>query len=559
MNDSNNITNKINELEARLSNLERTIFPGREAPQNNFQKQAIEPRPSGQPISPSDEPNPLVEWLKRDWLMKLGAFLLLLALGWFVTYAFANNWIGPVGRITLGIITGVLIMTGGHFLISKYRNPSQVLMVLGGVMILLTIFAARNLYNFFTPGIALGIMSLVVLAMAVLAIVNNAKSVSVMALLGGLFVPMLTGSHSPDYLALLSYLFVLNLGVLGVVFFRPWRALIAISLLGTGVWSVLAFDHLGDATIWIFMALFFGLFFVSSLASILKSDEVKKDDLLVSALNGLCLLGWIFQYVPREWASLILSGLVVLLVAISYILVNLNKIKPVYINASLAILFLGTATAFELDGSALVTAFSIEVFLIVLFAGFILKMPVLANNFALLHLVPVVLSLPSLEALSRSHTVFNQHFFAILTVTVSLAVSAYLLKRISQEATYMQYFTGILAAVFTVFLIWLTSHNLFISVNAARAVALVIYTIIGVLTFFMGTVKEIKTYTVAGGVLLGAVVLRLLFVEVWDMSLGGRVITFFFIGALLISTAFFQKKFHSSNSSSNNPSSNHEN
>jgi len=39
--------------------------------------------------------------------------LLLLALGWFVSYAFANNWIGPLGRITLGILFGLAVVGMG--------------------------------------------------------------------------------------------------------------------------------------------------------------------------------------------------------------------------------------------------------------------------------------------------------------------------------------------------------------------------------------------------------------------------------------------------------------
>jgi hypothetical protein len=38
------------------------------------------------------------------------------------------------------------------------------------------------------------------------------------------------------------------------------------------------------------------------------------------------------------------------------------------------------------------------------------------------------------------------------------------------------------------------------------------------------------------------VVARLLLVDVWSMELSGRVITFFVIGALLMSTAFLTKR-----------------
>jgi len=71
---------------------------------------------------------------------------------------------------------------------------------------------------------------------------------------------------------------------------------------------------------------------------------------------------------------------------------------------------------------------------------------------------------------------------------------------------------------------------------------LVIYTIIGLITYIYGKTNEYKIVILYGGVLLGFVVVRLLFIEVWDMELTGRIITFFLVGALLISTAFLGRK-----------------
>ena len=46
--------------------------------------------------------------------MKLGAALFIVGFGWFVSYAFINNWIGPLGRISIGIVAGVLVMGLGY-------------------------------------------------------------------------------------------------------------------------------------------------------------------------------------------------------------------------------------------------------------------------------------------------------------------------------------------------------------------------------------------------------------------------------------------------------------
>ncbi len=99
-------------------------------------------------------------WIKEDWLLKLGALLLLIGFGWLATYAFLNNWIGPMGRIALGIIAGALFILLGWWRIQKYLHQGGVFLVLGSTTILLTTFAARQVYDFFTPFSALAIMFL---------------------------------------------------------------------------------------------------------------------------------------------------------------------------------------------------------------------------------------------------------------------------------------------------------------------------------------------------------------------------------------------------------------
>ena len=69
-------------------------------------------------------------------------------------------------------------------------------------------------------------------------------------------------------------------------------------------------------------------------------------------------------------------------------------------------------------------------------------------------------------------------------------------------------------------------------------VALSIYTVIGIAAYLEGFKFESRALRIYGGALLLCVVGRLLVVDVWQMELTGRIITFFLIGTLLMSTAF---------------------
>lgn len=541
MNEDSNLKSQLTHLVKRVEKLEQVIYHGARATSVQPEKRVkLEPK----------KPNAFLMWLKDDWLMKLGAFLLILAMGWFVTYAFINNWIGPVGRIALGIIVGAMIMVAGHLVIPNRRAPGQVLTVTGGVMVLITFFAARSMYDFFTPATAMGMMFLVVVAMATIAILHRTKSVAIMALLGGALVPILVSSGSRDYIALLSYVFILDLGVLAVVAMRGWRSLIFLALIVTGLYSFV-FDSMSDPAVWTFMAMFFGLFFVSNAAAIARTKKATVADLLTTGLNGLILLMWVSAFVPDEWKSIILSAVVLLLVGMSYFLLQITQLtNSLYLHSGLAVLFLGAATAFELEGAALTIAFSIEAFVIVALGAFALKKPKATHAVSIVQVLPALLAFESLNMRRwRGYgefepSLFNQHFFVILIVALSLAGTAWMLMRLKDEHHRMRLKTlhAVAAAFFFLALIWLSSHNIFESVNVARGVALVIYTLFGVGMVFQGAKLHEKALRYAGGGLLGLVVLRLLFVEVWGMSLSARIVTFVAIGVLLITTAFFQKR-----------------
>ncbi len=107
-------------LRSRVQKLEQLIqtkTPER-APELNYQTQPKQLE-TQQPLAAAPTQitptsfDKFVEWLKEDWLLKLGAMLLLIGFGWLTTYAFLNNWIGPMGRIALGIIAGSLFILLG--------------------------------------------------------------------------------------------------------------------------------------------------------------------------------------------------------------------------------------------------------------------------------------------------------------------------------------------------------------------------------------------------------------------------------------------------------------
>jgi uncharacterized membrane protein len=88
--------------------------------------------------------------------------------GWLATYAFMNNWVGPAGRIFLGMIAGVIFLIIGTIIVRKRQNQGEVFLALGSATVLVTTYAARVFYHFFDPFSSLGIMFLSIVLLLLL-------------------------------------------------------------------------------------------------------------------------------------------------------------------------------------------------------------------------------------------------------------------------------------------------------------------------------------------------------------------------------------------------------
>jgi uncharacterized membrane protein len=158
-------------------------------------------------------------------MMKLGAFLVLCAFGWFVSLAFMNGWIDENGRIALGYILGAGILTLGYVRTRTFVHQGGILAVLGSSIILLTTYAAREFYDFFTPFTALLIIFLTVAFVAFMSVRYERMSLALASLVLASIAPFFTSDPFPDLVERFTYLLVIVFGSLWVVYLRGWSLL----------------------------------------------------------------------------------------------------------------------------------------------------------------------------------------------------------------------------------------------------------------------------------------------------------------------------------------------
>ena len=376
--------------------------------------------------------NSFINYLKEDWILKLGALLLLIGFGWFIRYAFLHDWIGKQGRIAFGLIVGTLIMFWGWHRIKNYINQGSVLLVLGSTIILMTIFAARMIYDFFTPSSALMLMFLSTAFVALASVKYRNERLSVLSLLLAAIAPLLTNAPEPNAIGLFSYLLAIILGASWIVLITGHRSLISFALLIVFIYSLPyllsdSFQSLSNINLLQKLLLFaygFGsLFFLVSIMGFLRfKDKPNLYDLITAAGNGLFLLSWIQKVVAPEWKVLIISAWTIVFALGAFFIFKLTRRQGLfYIYAGVSCLFLAIATYIQLATSLgiLTIAYTIESGIIIILTYLLFKDISLTMKISWIFIGPVLLSFENIFAIQWKYLVIHEHFFALLVLALT--------------------------------------------------------------------------------------------------------------------------------------------
>lgn len=501
-------------------------------------------------------------WIKEDWLMKLGAFLFIIGFGWFVSYAFANNWIGPVGRITIGIVAGAVTMILGFRRMMRYPSQGALFMALGAGMAMLTIFAGRSLYEFFTPISAIGFDFLIVAFVSFASYKFNVRTLAYTAQVLAFVAPLLTAGITDSYF-LFSYLFFISLATLVLGSVTGWRGLIITSLVFVSLYSIPYVSasrtfYLGygsrysmDAPFILNFAYLFAMLYILAgmFAVVKKGVQNIQKEIVLAVLNGLFLFMWIYSVANKEWTSLLFAVWALVFAVSSFVASRFSaKLDPFYAYGSVAVAFVAAATAAQLNGTALTIAFAVEVFLLVAIVLALTKNVKAASTTSLLFIAPAIMSFGSAVQYMISRELFSKDFFVLILMAVLLIVSGRLITSVGKNNQGgVNNNAGsaiiILGTLYIWFTLWQFIH-IFMreSPDIATMTTLIIFTVAGLTAYFTGLYNNDIARKVYGTALLAFVVVRLIIVDVWAMELFGRVITFFAIGVLFMSTAFLTKK-----------------
>ena len=262
---------------------ETIVYPQVISPPSNQNRPPIQKVPA--PRKPGFfERNPdLEKFIGENLANKIGIGILVLGIGFFVKYAIDQDWINPIGRVFIGIICGGALLGVAHKLRKTFIAFSSVL-VGGGIAVLyLTIAIAFHEYNLFSQTAAFILMVIITGFAVVLSLGYNRIELAILSILGGFASPFMVSSGEGNYVILFTYIFILDVGMLVLAYYKKWNLVNIISYAFTvllfGVWLGGVYNGEDLSMLWgaiTFATLFYLVFFGMNIINNLKEGAAFK-------------------------------------------------------------------------------------------------------------------------------------------------------------------------------------------------------------------------------------------------------------------------------------------
>ena len=183
--------------------------------------------------------SPLWSWFTNgNTLARIGIVVLFFGIAFLLSYLAEHVSVPIELQFAAVALAGVALIAAGAWL-RNARRAYALALVGGGLGVLyLTTFAALELVPLLSPASAFVLLAAISTLAIVLSLAFDAQALSALATLGGLLAPVLVEAVT-EPVPLFAYVAFVNLVILGVAWFRAWRFLDLVGVVGTfllGLW-----------------------------------------------------------------------------------------------------------------------------------------------------------------------------------------------------------------------------------------------------------------------------------------------------------------------------------
>jgi len=496
------------------------------------------------------------------WLNYVGILALLFAVTFFLKYAFDNNWVGPRGRVGIGLLAGsVLYPWSQHLLARGYKYFSEGIAGLGAAVLYLSFWAGWHYYHIFPQDIAFVAMIVVTAVTLVVAVGRNSERIAFLALLGGLITPILVSTGENHEVALFTYLTILGAGVLGIAWVRDWKSLPPTQFLATLVyfWGWYSEFYRADelATTVLFATVFFVLFAALPVVRSWRDGELSGLEAGIVLVNSLAYLVALREMLwpDNRWALTV----AVLALAAGHLAaermlpekrgteVRLARI----LYAGLALTFVTLAIPIRLDGKWITIAWAVQG-AVLIWSG--LRVRIAAMRWAGLVLFAIVAGRLAVIAIPADTFLLNARFATFAICVACMALSCYFAatsdEELSEGESKSFMITAVAANILAIAASSLEVWDVFgrmpslgIDRGHAQELALSMLWLVWALGLLgAGLWKKSEAIRWQALVLLGVVIVKVFLFDLSFLEKFYRIVSFLLLGLALMLISFYYQR-----------------
>ena len=507
------------------------------------------------------------------WLNYAGILAVLFAVAFFLKYAFDNDWVGPRGRVGIGLLFGAALLAGSDALLRRgYRYFSEGIAGLGAAILYLSVWGGWHYYRLFDQSTAFAAMIVVTAAMVVIAIGRNSQRIAVLALAGGFLTPTLLSTGHDAEVTLFTYCLVLIVGFLALERMRGWSWLPPLAFVCTQFyyWGWYAQFYREDklAITAFFATIFYAAFTASPVIRSRVEEAPSGAEVIIIPTNALLYLVALYELLwpAHRWTITFAAlGLAAAHLAIVQTLPLPRKDQP----STLRLLFSGIALCYatiaiplRLDHEWLTIALAIEGALLI-WSGFRARISYLrAAGFILFAVCAVRLFLLESPAASL---IFNARFGTYAAVVACYVAACFFASDAGDEVEDAEKvcfavlgvaanFFALLALSLEVWDYFGQAHGYNLDRVLAQSLGLsVLWTIYAAILIAVGFARKSSPLRWQALALFGIVVAKVFLFDLSFLERFYRIVSFLVLGLLLLLVSFYYQRKLSARSQERRP------
>ncbi|MBY0061856.1 DUF2339 domain-containing protein [Priestia aryabhattai] len=547
---------RIEELERKISSLEEDV-----AKLKSLVYKTNSPRPKAvhappqrreetakRPVQTATKSSQVIEepvdWEKvlfQIWLPRIFIFVFIIGVLWGFKAASDYGLMNEKVKVVLGFVVSIGFAVTGHFQIKKGRLVLGQVLVGGAIPILmLTTFAMHSLYHLAGPTLAFILNTSWIILGIIATVFYRSQALGFISAVGGVLVPFLIESNSPNALVFIGYETLLYIAFLYVAIKQKYSILYVLSAVLLNLTLLIYYLFVGDNGVKELLGMAILIQHLCLISSFFLSQSVLQVYAFTLLSSLAVTYGWLLAVYDDGTTTMVLLALVIIY-ALGVYTVRSSKEKFEFF-----ITYLIVAVAFFIhqlvdlrEGAILYVIQGLAVYYIamtyknLLHQLFSYTIYILSATYILVTPIEQVLSLPTLNW---------------VVVLASILVFVWISIQKTEKDEHDTFKIGgsivfsILSLIFATEVTAAGTNDL--SANTQTLIMTAVWLCLAIAAFVIGLLRTFKTATYIGVGLLFLTLFKLVLYDLPFIPMAIRALLFIVLGAigLIISRLFYKKK-----------------